>query len=172
MSAYLVVGRFLKPHGLKGEAVVLPLTDDPEIAFAVGRALCPVGDDGTRVGNELIVARSRPFQRRWLLAFEGIDHRAQLERWRQQYLGAKEDELRPPEADEMYLHEIAGATVVENGVEIGTAQEVIGAPGNQLLLVTCDGREHMIPFCAPIVRRLDRQRRQIEVQLPPGLLEI
>lgn len=152
--------------------MVLPLTDDPDIAFAVGRALCPVGPDGIREGDELIVARSRPFQRRWLLAFEGIEDRAQLEQLRQQFVGAKEDELRPPEPDEMYLHEIAGATVVENGVEIGTAREVIGAAGNELLLVERDGREHLIPFRAPIVCRLDRARRRIEVKLPSGLLDI
>ena len=38
-ARHLVVGRFRRPHGLKGECTVFPLTDDPEWIFGAGRAL-------------------------------------------------------------------------------------------------------------------------------------
>lgn len=72
----------------------------------------------------------------------------------------------------MYLHEIPGSIVVEAGVEIGIAKEIVGVPGGSVLVVERDGREHMIPFRDPIVKRLDRKNRRIEVVLPPGLLEV
>ena len=44
--------------------------------------------------------------------------------------------------------------------------------GAALVVVDGGGREHLIPFRAPIVTRLDRAARRIEVDLPPGLLEL
>ena len=35
----LAMGRLRKPHGLKGECAVFPLTRDPEVLFAAGRPL-------------------------------------------------------------------------------------------------------------------------------------
>ena len=35
-TRHLVVGRLRKPHGLKGDCAVFPLTGDPELAFASG----------------------------------------------------------------------------------------------------------------------------------------
>ena len=37
----MAVGRLRKPHGLKGEFAVFPLTDQPETVFAAGRTLVP-----------------------------------------------------------------------------------------------------------------------------------
>ena len=171
-AAHLVVARFLKPHGLKGEAVVLPLTDEPEEVFVPGRVLCPVDADGNPVGDPLVIARARPFHRRWLLLFEGLESRAELEQWPQRYLGARASELRPPNDDELYVHEIPGAVVMEHGVAVAVAKGLVTTPGGDLLVVEREGREQMIPFRPPFLIGVDRQERRINVELPPGLLEL
>lgn len=171
-AAYLVVARFLKPHGLHGEALVLPLTDSPDRAFAPGNVLVPVTESGTPSGGELVIARSRPYQRRWLINFEGIAERGALEGWQQMYLGAPEETLEPPADDELYEHELDGAVVVERGEEVAVARGLLSVPGGDLLVVERDGREHLIPFRRPIVQRVDRAGRRIEVELPPGLFEV
>lgn len=171
-AAYLAVARFRKPHGMKGDALVFPMTDEPEEVFTVGRVLVPLDEEGHTAGPQLVISHARRYQRHWLLSFEGITDRGVLEQWPYQTLGAVQDELRQPDDGEMYLHEIPGSTVVENGEEIGVVREVIGIPGGQVLVVMGNEREHMIPFRDPIVRRLDRANRRIEVELPPGLLEV
>ena len=35
---YLAVGRLRKPHGLKGEFAIFPLTAEPDLVFAPGEA--------------------------------------------------------------------------------------------------------------------------------------
>ena len=40
---HLVVGRLRKPHGLKGNVTVFPLTDDPETVYAEGQQLVAEG---------------------------------------------------------------------------------------------------------------------------------
>ena len=170
--AFLVVARILKPHGLKGEALVESLTDQPETVLAVGRRLTPVSDRGEDVGSSLTVARSRRQKGGWLLGFVGIESRADLEQRSLRYLGARREELRPLQPNAMYRHEIPGAQVVERGAVIGVARELVGATGAELLVVEANGREHLIPFRAPILKGLDRAGRRIEVELPPGLLEL
>jgi 16S rRNA processing protein RimM len=172
VADHLVVARFVKPHGLKGEAVVEPLTDEPERVFAVGRRLALVDDAGEVAGGALTLARARPFGSRWLLAFEEVGSRTLLEARGLGWLGAPRGELRTLGSDAMYLHEIPGAEVVAAGEVIGVARDLAGPAGAELLVVEAGGKEHLIPFRAPIVIRLDRVARRIEVDLPKGLLEL
>ena len=173
-ASYLAVAKFRKPHGLKGEALVYPLTDEPDEVFVAGRVLVPVDDEGRATASELVIHHARAYQRCWLLGFEGITDRSALEErgWSAVTFGASTDVLRPPTDGEMYLHEVPGSTVVEGDHEIGVVKEVIGVPGSQVLIVVRDGKDYLVPFREPIVKRLDRAGRRIEVELPLGLLEV
>ena len=71
----LVVGRLRKPHGLKGEVAVFPLTDTPEEVFVRGREFQMVDLAGDPVGVPLVVERSRGFHRQWLVKCKGMDSR-------------------------------------------------------------------------------------------------
>ena len=172
MAGHLVVARFIKAHGLKGAALVESLTDDPERVFEAGRRLAEVDERGEVVGRELTVSRVRPMGSGWLLQFREIDSRTALEGQGFAFLGAPREALQALGPNAMYLHEIPGAQVVAGGEVIGIARELVGQAGAELLVMEAGGREHLIPFRAPIVRSLDRAARRIEVDLPPGLLEL
>ena len=58
-ARHLVVGRLRKPHGLKGEITLFPLTDDPGSVFAPGRSVWIVDLEGQEVGGPFEVERSR-----------------------------------------------------------------------------------------------------------------
>jgi 16S rRNA processing protein RimM len=172
-GGYLAVARLKKPHGLKGEAVVWVLTDDPAEVLVPGRALVPIDDDGHAIGDPVIVERGRPYQRQWLVKFEGIDDRTVLERWQQRAFGVPRDTLRPPADDELYLHEVPGTEVAVDGTIVGVATGLLELPGGSLVLqVDVGGREVMVPFRKPIVTRIDRSARRIELDPPAGLLEL
>jgi 16S rRNA processing protein RimM len=172
VTAYLAVARFRKPHGLKGEAVVTPLTDEPHEVFVVGRRLVRLDEDGKPGNEEYVISRTRPFHRKWLLQFEGIEHRDEFEGWPQIVLGADKDELREPEDDEMYVHEISGADVVVDGKVIGKASHLIEVPSGDLLAVNVEGKEMLFPFKSPILVSVDRRARRIELDPPEGLLDV
>lgn len=171
-AAYLAVARFRKPHGLKGEVHVWVLTDKPESVLAPGRELTPVDDEGRPVGSAVVIERARPYHRHWLLKFRGVDDRTELGRWEQVLLGVPADELEPPAEGEIYEHEVPGAVVVVDGEVIGTAVGLVAAGGGSLLAVDVRGREVLVPFRRPIVSRVDREARRIELEPPPGLLEL
>jgi 16S rRNA processing protein RimM len=171
-AAYLAVARFRKPHGLKGEALCWVLTDEPERVFAVGQRLTPLDTDGRKAGEPLEIEQERRYHRSWLLKFRGIGDRSELEQWDQLVLGVPQNELVPPGENEMYEHEVLGATVVVRGDILGKVTDLLDAAGGKLLAVDVSGREVLVPFRRPIVVRLDRAARQIEIDPPAGLLEL
>jgi len=172
-GAYLAVARLRKPHGLKGEVVAWTLTDEPEHVLAVGRQLVPVDESGVAIGSPVVIERSRPYHRHWLLKFEKVDSRDVLDEWRQRLFGVPQDELTPPREDELYEHEVPGTRVLVQGREVGQATGLVDLPGGgHLLVVDVAGREVLIPFRRPIVKRVDRAAREIEIEPPDGLLEL
>ncbi len=168
----LAVGRLRKPHGLKGECAVFPLTDTPDLVFVPGRPLQRLGLDGSLLGEVLVIERSRPFHREWLLKFQGLDHRDALQEWRGQFLGAPADQLEPPAADEVYVHELEGFAVRDSqGSALGLVTALYHLPAGLTLEVQGPRREFLLPFRKEFVRQVDRAARVLVVELPEGLVE-
>lgn len=172
-TRHLVVGRLRKPHGLKGDCAVFPLTDEPGQVFAPGQSLWIRNLAGEEVAGPLIVARSRAYHREWLLAFEDHQRIEAVEPWKGHFLTAEPSALRAPEAGEVYLHELAGFSVRDAaGTVLGLVSKVLEAPGGLLLEVQGPKREFLVPFKKEFVVELDRAGRRMLVSLPAGLTDL
>ena len=172
-SPLLVVARLRKPHGLKGEVAVFPLTDDPKGIFQPGRKFAMVDLAGNQVGQPITIERSRPFHREWLLKFRGLDDRAGLEPIRDLLLAAPADELKPPEGDEVYLHELTGFAVrSETDEALGLVTNLYEVASGLMLEVQGPKREFLLPYKKEFVRRVDRAERRLIVSLPDGLIDL
>lgn len=122
----LEIGRIIKPHGIRGEVVVAPVTNRPE-RFEPGAV--HHGDD-----RELVVARARPHQGRWIVAYEQVADRNAAEDLRDVVLTADPDADAP--GGELWVHELVGATVVDAaGVARGRVVEVEVNPAHDLLVL-------------------------------------
>lgn len=171
-AGFLAVGRLRKPHGLKGEFAVFPLTDDAPAVFSAGRKLVRLALDGAVVGEPVEIERSRSFHREWLLKFRGIESRDELESWRGQFLGAPMKELRPPAEDEVYVHELEGFAVRQlDGTALGLVTGLYDLPSGLTLEVQGPKREFLLPFRKEFVQQVDREGRALVVTVPEGLLE-
>jgi 16S rRNA processing protein RimM len=172
---HLVVGLLKKPHGIKGEALIYPVTDEPEAVFRAGRVLVVVDAEGRPTGQEVEVVRARPFHRAWLLHFAGFEAREPVDALRERFLALRAEDVRELGPGEFYHHELVGMVVQTGeagGVEVGVVAEVIEAPQGPMLSVKGAAKEHLIPFAPWLVRRVDRTARRIEIAPPPGLLEV
>jgi len=170
---HLVVGLLKKPHGVKGDALIYPVSDEPETVFAVGRRLVVLDREGRATGREVVVERSRAYHRAWLLHFAGIDVREGLDELRERHLAIPAEEARPLEPDEFYMHELVGMQVATvAGAAVGVVEEVVEAPQGWLLDVAGPERHHLIPFTRAVVERVDRAERTLVIAPPAGLLEI
>jgi 16S rRNA processing protein RimM len=168
----LAVGRLRKPHGLKGEFAVFPLTADAEAVFSEGRRLVRLALSGEVLGPPVEIERSRPFHREWLLKFRGAESRDALQSWRGQFLAAPADELKPPAEGEVYVHELEGFAVrQEDGTALGLVTSLFDLPSGLTLEVQGPKREFLLPFRKEFVPQVDREHRVLVVRLPDGLLE-
>lgn len=169
---HLAVGRLRRPHGLKGDVAVFPLTDAPETVLAPGRSAWVLDLEGAVVAGPLVVERSRGYHREWLVKFRGLDARSAVERWRGLLLGAAETELEPPTGSEVYLHELAGFAVrLEDGTPLGLVSRLYELPGGLTLEVQGPRREFLLPYRKEFVREVDRAARRLTVAPPEGLLD-
>ena len=169
---YLAVGRLRKPHGLKGEFAIFPLTAEPEMVFAPGRRLVRMGLDGAVLGEPIEVERSRGYHREWLVKFRGLEARDDTDNWRGQFLGAPAEELTPPAEGEVYLHELEGFAVRgEDGTAYGLVSGLIELPAGVALEVQGPKREFLLSFIKQFVREVRRDDRVLVVVLPEGLLD-
>jgi 16S rRNA processing protein RimM len=169
----IIVGRVRKAHGIRGDLVVEPITDEPDAVFAPGRRVIAgtASGDPARDRRELVIASSSPFKGGYIVHFGGIEDRTEADLWRDRFVLAPASELTPPGDDEVYLHEIPGMRVeLESGQPVGTVVHVYELPQGLTLDVKRDAGNVMIPY-DHVVTSLDREARVIRIDPPDGLLE-
>jgi len=171
-AGYLPVARFAKPHGLKGEAILFVLTETAEEHLVAGATLTPVDDGGHPTGAPVVLERARRYHRRWLVKLQGVDDRTAVEPWRGVVLAVPMEAVGDDPDGPLRDFEVPGAAVLVDGEEVGTAQHLLDTPGGPILVVDRQGRELLVPYRPPILVGTDRAARRIEIDPPPGLLEL
>jgi 16S rRNA processing protein RimM len=171
-ARHVVVGRLRRPHGLKGDCTLFPLTDDPQTIFAPGREVWVVDLGGDTVAGPLTVERSRSYHREWLVKFAGVENRDALGPFRGHFLGVPQDALGPLGEDEVYLHELDGFSVrLADGTPLGLVSAVYELPAGIMIEVQGPQREFLLPYKKEFVREVDRAGRKLVVTPPEGLIE-
>ncbi len=154
MTDRLEVGRISKPHGLRGEVVVVLGTDRQE-RVAPGSVL----HDGEQ---DLVVVASRPHQDRWIVTFEGIDSREEAEAVRGRSLFA--EPLDDPST--LWVHELIGCRVRElDGTERGVVESVQANPASDLLVLDSGA-------LVPLVFVHGRTAGEVTIDPPDGLFDL
>ncbi len=162
----LVVGRIGRAHGVLGEATIEVQTDDPDIRFQVGNKLTL--DDG----RELTIRSSRWHNQILLLAFDGIADRNQIEELRDQMISSDVD-LGLLAPGEYHFQQLIGCEVFQqNGELIGTVDEILKSPGQDLLSVSRAAGRVLIPMVKQIIIEIDVLAKKIIVNPPEGLLDV
>jgi len=149
-----------------GEATIEVQTDDPDIRFQIGNKLTL--DDG----RQLTIRSSRWNNQILLLAFDGIVDRNQIEELRDQLISADVD-LDSLASGEYHFQQLIGCEVSkQNGELIGTVDEIVKLPGQDLLSVSKAGAQVLIPMVKQIIIEIDVLAKKIVVNPPEGLLDV
>jgi 16S rRNA processing protein RimM len=150
----LEIGRVARPHGLRGEVVVVLVTDRLE-RLAPGSLL-------DADGRSLRVAAARPHQRNHIVSFDEITDRAAAE-------SLQGVTLRAPAIDdpnELWVHELIGAPVVTmDGVRVGVVEAVEANPASDILVLDNGA---LVPGTFVIEQREDTT---VVIDPPEGLLD-
>lgn len=165
----VTVGLIATVHGIRGEIVVHPLTDDPR-RFRAGETLL-LEAPGVPAGPRLILG-SRMHQQRYLILLEGVADRSAAEALRGGRLCVREADLPALPPGQVWLHELPGMAVVsEAGDELGAVHHVLETGEDRRVLVVRGPRgEFLVPFIEQFVPSIDRDARRITIRLLEGLL--
>lgn len=165
----IAIGIIRKAHGVRGEASVEPWTDSPE-RFEDFDAVTLVSPDDASV-REARIESSRIHGGRALLKIQGIETPEQVQLLQNWTIEIPEEEARDLDADEYFLHDLIGLTLVDaDGRERGTVHGVEEGGGGLLLNVKRpDGKTFDLPFAAELCTEIDLDAKRIVVALPEGL---
>jgi len=179
---YALVGLIRKAQGIRGEVIVEPLTDKPDVVFASGSRVFAGTHDGDPAvshdvkGEEeiptLTVTSSRPYKQGLMVQFEELQDRDSAELWRGRYLLARFSELPPPGEDEVYLHDLIGMKAESStGEPIGTVKDFYELPQGIVLDLTTPKGSVLVPYRPEAIVRTDVAARTIVVNEAMGFTD-
>lgn len=153
------MGRIAAPFGVKGWVKIQTFCEDPGTlmdfeSWRVGR-----GEQQKQYSVEAIQDHSNTL----VAKLVGIDDRDAAYALRGQEISVAKNELPPPEENEFYWSDLIGLKAVNReGVELGRVDSLLET-GAQDVLVIKGTREHLIPFVAAFVGKVDVAGGTIEV---------
>ncbi|MEZ0395634.1 MAG: ribosome maturation factor RimM [Anaerolineales bacterium] len=165
--AFLAVGRFRRPHGVRGEILIEVLTDFPE-RLQPGTVVY-AGETHRR----LVIRSRRGHQEGLLLAFAGLETPEAAGQLRHQFLYVTAADRPPLPEGEYYHHQLLGLTVqTETGRRLGTLTDILETGANDVYVVTPDkGREILLPVIPGVILDVNLEAGTMRVRLPDGLLD-
>ena len=157
------MGRVLAPHGLKGEVRIEVITDSPD-RFSSGGIVYVTGEPHR-------IQRSFRLPKGTLaLKLEGIDDRGQAEALRESLLTVPEEMVPPPPEGQYYHFQIIDMRVHTREREyLGQVTQIISTGSNDVYVVSCEGKEILIPALDDVIKEMDVERGVMTVDLPEGL---
>lgn len=167
----IVVGRVRKPHGLKGELAIFPLTDDPEAVYVKGREVSLL-DLGGKVVGTIQIEAARIYHRECLLRLENHSSRESVDAYRGLFLGVPREAMPPLADDEIYQQDLVGFAVRDEADEpLGIVSAVYDLPAGATIEVQGPQREFLLPYRTEYVKLMDREGRRLVVSVPDGLID-
>jgi 16S rRNA processing protein RimM len=178
-DSFVIVGRVRRAHGIRGQVVVEPITDEPDEVFAPGRRVFAGTPEGDVFPDrrELHVEHTSPFKGGMIVTFAELRDRTSAELWRDRYLLLPEGEVTPLGEGEVWVHELRGMRVLEASEgaparPFGEVVELYELPHGLALDIRRDnGKPNVMLLYGQSVLSVDREGREITVHIPEGLLE-
>lgn len=164
---FVVIGKFRKPHGIRGEVRMTVLTDFPDL-IKKGRTVY--------VGEKYQAYKIRHI--RWhgddlLVSLEELPDRTAVEIFRNITVYMKSQDIPAPAEGEFYLHQLIGIDIVtDQDIHLGKLKEVMLTGANDVYLVDSpEGKEILLPATEEVVLNIDLEKRIMLVHIIPGLLD-
>jgi len=167
-SGLVIVGRVVKPHGIRGEMQVEPDTDFPERLAGLREVQLVLAGRATPVRMETVRRTGRGL----LVKIAGVESPEDVDAWRGALLAVPRSSAAALPEGRHYVFEIIGmAAVTEAGEPLGVVDEIIRTPANDVFVVRGLRGELLVPAIASVVLAVDGAARHIVIRPVPGLFD-
>jgi len=172
-SAFITLARVVKTQGRRGEIAAETYSDVPG-RFAAGMKLLALPREPDKARRELEVEELWPHKGMLVLKFAGVDSISDAEELIGSELQVPGSQRSQLEAGWNYVSDLVGCSVVDQGREIGRIEDVQFGAGEAPLLIVRDAAKRLleIPFAEAYLESVDLARKQVNMKLPEGLLEV
>jgi len=164
------LGRIVRKHSFKGEVVIKLDTDEPElyqemesIFVDLGNNLIPffIEKSSLHKGNQLRVQ------------FEDIYTEEEADAILKSDIYLPLDLLPKLTGNKFYFHEVIGFTIVDEQFgEVGILESINDKAAQPLFEIKNGENEIFIPMIDDFIKKIDREKQQILVATPAGLIEM
>jgi 16S rRNA processing protein RimM len=163
------VGRIVKAFGIRGELVVKPMTGDVKrfeslhtvFVGTTGESADPYTVTDVRLGGSGV-----------RVTLAEVTDRTVAEELAGNFLFVEERERISPPAGTFFVDDMVGLQVItDEGRSIGTVQEVLHLPAQDVYVVSTGSREIMIPAVREFILAIDMAARTMTVHLIEGMME-
>jgi 16S rRNA processing protein RimM len=164
-SRLVVIGQIARPHGLRGEMRVTPLTDRPERFEGVTE--CVLWDQARDTRERCRITAARRQGVAVLVSVAGCETVEAASALVGRLVAVPEDEALPLPPGRFYPWQLEGCRVfTEDG------SDVEQSPAHDLWVVADGARERLIPAVAEIVVEVDLAGGRVVIRPPDGLLDL
>jgi len=168
---YVLVAKIIKPHGVRGGVKVFPYSKCPD-SLAKYKELV-LADSGGSFVKSFTVNRVQSQGNIAILQLEGVTTKEEAADLIGHQLWVSKADIPKLTEDEYYWFELKGLRVVTvDGVEVGVVTSVFNTKAHDILVVTGNKKEYLIPVLGNIVQGRDATGQNLIIEPMPGLLDL
>jgi len=166
---YFFLGRIIKPHGFDGRLNAFIDADNPNeynnlkmVFVNLNNGLVPYFVNHIQVLNNKAI-----------ITFQDVDNLDKAESLQQKEMYLPISELPERTGNKFYFHEVIGFEVIDEffGI-IGPISDILEYPNQAVMQVFHDHKEVLIPIYGNIIQKVDREKKEIRIVAPDGLIDI
>jgi 16S rRNA processing protein RimM len=169
MTEYFKIGKLVSSFGLKGELILKhnlgkkTSLKDLQAIFLEERkeAFIPWFIEHTKIKSDEEI----------YIKLEGVDTKEKAIPLVQKEVWVPESDFQKYSAKTSPIN-LLGFEIVEDDKVLGQILDVIEQPHQILCRIDYRGKDALIPLHEETIRKIDRKKKQVIVELPEGLLEI
>ena len=169
MSEYFKIGKIVAAHGLNGELV---------LKHVLGKKTSLKGLQAVFIEDKkksflpwFIQSATIKNEEEVYLVLEGVNVREAAIKFIQKELWVPEDEFKKFAAKSSPVN-LLGYSIINEKQNLGVILEVIEQPHQLLCRLEIKNKEVLIPLNESSLIKIDHKKKEVQVQLPDGLLDI
>lgn len=161
---YVIIGKIVNTHGIKGEVRILSDFPYKSKVFKTGMKIY-IG----KSKEEKEITTYRPHKMFDMIKMNDLDNINDVLKYKGQYVFINKADLVL--GDHEYIDEdLIGKDIIMNGKNIGKVKKIVRYSKNNLFLVNNTEKDFYIPYNFDIIENIDLENGQITIKELEGLL--
>ena len=166
---YFYLGKITKVFGLKGELMVYIDADEPEKYHNLELVYFEIEEEPIPFFIQSVKIKS---SHQLIVKFDDIDL-ASAPNYINTSLFLPIKLLPPLENNQFYFHEIKGFTIVDiHYGTLGICNNILEYPHQAIFQIKHKKGEILVPVVDAYISKVDKEKKIIEIETPPGLIDI